>query len=35
MDEAGQKVLIFNYKINNEDVMYSMLTMLNNTVLCI
>lgn len=35
MDEADQKVLIFNYKINNEDVLYSMLTMLNNTVLCI
>ena len=33
MGECGQKVQISSYKISHGNVMYSMVTMVNNTVL--
>lgn len=32
MDEWGQKAHTFSYKINHEDVMYNMVTIVNNTI---
>ena len=33
LDEGSQKVQTFSYKISHGDVMYSMVTLLNNTLL--
>lgn len=32
MGEGGQKAYISSYKINHGDVMYSMVTLVNNTI---
>ena len=35
LDEGDQKVQSFSFKISHRDIMYSMVTIVNNTILCL